>query len=92
MKRDVVAIIVEQRNETAARVQQVLTGWGCWIKTRLGLHDGVLDRCAPSGLIILEMVGEDDRIAECVRKLNLIKGVQAKRVRLELPAEGEAGA
>lgn len=86
-KRDIVAIIVEQRNETAVNVQKILTGWGCMIKTRLGLHEGVLDECVPCGLIILEMVGEDAKIEEFLRKLNLLKGVQAKRITLELPID-----
>lgn len=84
MKRDIVAVIIDHRNDTAVNVQKVLTGWGCMIKTRLGLHEGVLDDCTQTGLIILEMVGESDRIDEFVRKLNLVKGAQAKRMTLEL--------
>ena len=84
MKRDIVAIIVDHRSDTAVNVQKVLTGWGCMIKTRLGLHEGVLDDCTQTGLIILEMVGESDRIDEFLRKLNLVKGAQAKRLTLEL--------
>lgn len=84
MKREVVAIIVENRGENAVNVQKVLTGWGCMIKTRLGLHDGVLDSCSPSGLIILEMVGAEEKLEEFVHKINLLKGAQAKRISLEL--------
>ena len=84
MKRDIVAVIIDHRNDTAVNVQKVLTAWGCMIKTRLGLHEGVLDDCTQTGLIILEMVGESDRIDEFVRKLNLVKGAQAKRMTLEL--------
>ena len=86
MKREIVAIIIDHRNESALNVQKVLTGWGCMIKTRLGLHEGVLDNCTQSGLIILDMVGENDKIAEFVRKINLVKGAQAKRLTLELQA------
>ncbi len=86
MKREIVAIIIDHRNESALNVQKVLTGWGCMIKTRLGLHEGVLDNCTQSGLIILEMVGENDKIDEFVRKINLVKGAQAKRLTLELQA------
>lgn len=86
MKREIVAIIIDHRNESALNVQKVLTGWDCMIKTRLGLHEGVLDNCTQSGLIILEMVGENDKIDEFVRKINLVKGAQAKRLTLELQA------
>lgn len=82
--RDIVAIIVDHRSETAVNVQKILTGWGCMIKTRLGIHDGVLNNCSQTGLIILEMVGEDEKLDEFVRKVNLIKGAHAKHMRLDL--------
>lgn len=84
MKREIVAIIVDHRNDTAVNVQKVLTGWGCMIKTRLGLHEGVLDNCTQTGLIILEMIGESEKIDEFVRKVTLVKGANAKRMTLEL--------
>jgi hypothetical protein len=83
-KRDVVALLIRTRDETAVNVQKILTAWGCMIKTRLGIHDGVLDQCSQTGLVLLEMVGEDAKIDEFVRKLNLVKGASAKRVTLEL--------
>ncbi len=83
-RRDVVAVMVDQRNETALNVQKILTGWGCMIRTRLGLHEGVLDNCTQTGLLILEMVGDSDKIEEFVRKVNLVKGAKAKRLTLEL--------
>ncbi|MCX6556598.1 MAG: hypothetical protein NTW95_04075 [Candidatus Aminicenantes bacterium] len=83
-KRDVVALLISTRSETAMNVQKILTGWGCLIKTRLGIHDGVLDNCSQTGLVLLEMVGEDAKIDEFVRKLNLVKGATAKRITLKL--------
>jgi hypothetical protein len=84
-KREVIAVIVENRDQTAGNVQKILTGWGCMIKTRLGLHDGVLDNCTQTGLIILEMVGADEKLEEFIHKINLLKGAQAKRITLQLP-------
>jgi hypothetical protein len=73
-------ILVSQRQEAAETVQKILSGWGCHIKTRLGLHDDVLNNCTESGLIFLELKGEPDRLNELERKLNLVKGVHAKQV------------
>lgn len=84
MKKTVILVMVSSRKESASKVQQVLTGWGCMIKTRLGIHEGVLDDCTESGLIILEVVGEEEKKAEMERKLGVIPGVVAKRVDLEL--------
>ena len=84
MKKTVMLNMVSSRKESAAKVQQILTGWGSMIKTRLGIHEGVLDGCTENGLIILEIVGEEEKKVEMERKLNVIPGVVAKRVDLEL--------
>lgn len=84
MSRHILAILVGKRKETAVNVQKILTGWGCIIRTRLGLHDGTLDNCSESGLIILELVGEQEKMDEMMRKLTLLEDVQVKMVTLSL--------
>ena len=76
-------ILVSSRKESAETVQKILSGWGCFIKTRLGLHDDVLENCSESGLIFLELKGETEKLDEMERKLNLLKGVDAKQVVLK---------
>jgi hypothetical protein len=83
MQVKTVLILIGNRKVSADKVQKVLTGWGCHIKTRLGLHPGVLDDCTEQGLIFLEVVGEKDKLEELVRKLNSISHVQAKYIELE---------
>ena len=85
MERDIMLVLVSIRKESAPRVQQILTDWGCLIKTRLGLHQGTLSDCSESGLIFLELVGEKDKHEELARKLNLLKGVQARLVTMSVP-------
>jgi len=84
MQKTVIAILVSHRNQAAANVQKVLTGWGCMIKTRLGKHEGIIDDCSEKGRISLDLVGEEEKKEELVRKLNTLSGVSAKRVDLEL--------
>lgn len=72
------------RKETAEKVQKILTAWGCFVKTRLGIHDGVLDNCTDTGLVFLELVGDVEKHEEIERKLNLIKGVDARLVKMEI--------
>ncbi|MBU0712068.1 hypothetical protein KJ762_10885 [bacterium] len=79
-----IVIVVNKRKKEAITVQKILTEWGCLIKTRLGLHEGVLDDCSEIGSIILEMVGENDKHEELVRKLNLLAGVTAKLVNVPI--------
>ncbi|HVO75298.1 MAG TPA: hypothetical protein VMT35_14810 [Ignavibacteriaceae bacterium] len=82
MKKSILVILLGKRTKEAVKVQQILTGWGCMIKTRLGIHDGILDNCSDSGLIILELVGEDEKKQELARKLSVLPGVSSKLVDL----------
>lgn len=84
MKRNILCILVGKRKDTAVNVQKILTAWGCLIKTRLGLHDGTLDDCSESGVILLELVGEADKIQELSRKLELLDDVHSELVELKL--------
>ena len=82
--KDFLIIVINKRHKEAVKVQQILTEWGCFIKTRLGMHEGVLDECSEIGNIFIELVGEKDKHEELNRKLNLLKGVTAKLVSLEV--------
>lgn len=88
MQKTVLLILVDHRKESAPTVQKILTTWGCMIKTRLGIHDGVLENCSESGLIICELVGEPDKKEELARKLSLLPGVRSKLVDLSFDTEG----
>ena len=81
--KNVLLILVDHRKDAAVNVQKTLTAWGCLIKTRLGLHEGVQKDCSEHGLIICEMIGEDSQIEELKRKLELIKGVSTELVKLD---------
>ncbi|MBU8901377.1 MAG: hypothetical protein KOO69_01420 [Victivallales bacterium] len=81
--KNVLLILVDHRKDAAVNVQKTLTAWGCLIKTRLGLHEGVQKDCSEHGLIICELVGEDAQLEELKRKLELIKGVSSKLVTLK---------
>jgi len=87
MKKTVLVILIGKRKDTAVKVQQILTGWGCMIKTRLGIHDGVMDDCSEHGMLILELHGEEEKKQELARKLAVLPDVSSKLVELELPAE-----
>lgn len=87
MKRTILLVLIGNREESAVKVQKVLTAWGCMIKTRLGIHDGVLDDCSDKGLLVLELVGKDEDKQEMKRKISVIPGVSTEMVDLELPLD-----
>lgn len=84
MKKSVLLILIGKRKEEAVKVQQILTAWGCIIKTRLGIHDGVLENCSDEGLLILELYGSDEEKQELARKVAVLPGVSSKLVELEV--------
>lgn len=84
MEKTLLVILVDCRKKSAVKVQHILTDWGCMIKTRLGIHDGLLEHCSESGLIILELVGEKDKRDELARKLELLEGVKTQLVELSI--------
>jgi hypothetical protein len=85
MKKTVLLVLVGKRKEAAVKLQQVLTAWGCLIKTRLGLHAGVMENCSESGLLFLELCGNDKDNEELSRKVAVIPGVESRLIVLEQP-------
>lgn len=61
----IMGIRLDNRTQTAIDFQKVLTNYGCFIKTRLGLHEVANSKCAPNGLILLELI--DDAEAQKLR-------------------------
>jgi hypothetical protein len=84
MSKTLLVILMRTRRSSAVRVQSVLTEFGCMIKTRLGIHDGVLDKCSDTWLIILELVGPKADKSRLDKKLKAISGVKTRLVEISL--------
>ena len=79
MKNEVriLGIYVSAREKAALQVQDILTKYGCSIKTRLGLHDTDDPYCGNCGLIILELTGD---VNECLRLENELWAVEGVKI------------
>ena len=84
MEKTILVVLIGKRKDAAVNVQKLLTAWGCLIKTRLGIHDGILENCSDQGLLILELYGSQEQKEELARKMELIDGVKSKLVELNL--------
>lgn len=84
MSKTILLILIGKRKDAAVNVQKLLTAWGCLIKTRLGIHDGILDNCSDEGLVICELYGTQEQKDELARKMELIDGVKSKLINLQL--------
>lgn len=82
--KTILLILIGNRKQAAVQVQKILTGWGCMIKTRLGIHDGVMENCSDEGLLILELYGDREKMEELARKVSLIKGVASKLIDISI--------
>ena len=80
MKHIILGIQLANRARLAQEVQKLLTKYGCSIKTRVGMHDVHGGKCSPTGIILLEMFGNEKPINEMVKKLNSLKGVKVKKM------------
>lgn len=87
MKKIIMGIRVGFREDDVPEVQKLLTEYGCYIKTRIGVHDADPDKkvCSETGIILLEFVtGADDKVAELEGKLAEIESVAVKKMEFEL--------
>ena len=82
-KRIVLGIQVTNRVEKVPDVQEILTNYGCNIRTRLGLHEVSKKSCSPLGLLILDTFGDNAEVLEMEKKLRKIKGLVVKKMVFE---------
>lgn len=78
--KNIIIISVKQRKNVSCEVQEVLSEYGCLIKTRLGITDSTPKKCSQTGLIILEFLGNKREITLMNKKLSKIEGVIVKSV------------
>lgn len=84
MKEDITHIIlgvhITSRQVNAVKVQELLTEYGCNIKTRVGLHHVHDDFCSTSGLMLLHMCGDENVCLELGEKLSRIEGISVQKM------------
>lgn len=74
---------IQNRGENAIRAQQALTEYGCYIKTRLGLHEVDANFCSTGGVLLLEMFGDQAKCEALRDKLNAVDGIEVKEMVFE---------
>ena len=79
-KRTILGVHVAQRTRHTAKVQKILSDYGCSIRTRIGLHEAGDGFCSPNGLILLEVVSQ---AAELAAALAQVPGVSVKKMVFE---------
>ena len=70
----IIGIKLSNRTETSAQFQNVISKYGCMIKTRIGLHSTCSSICANYGIILLEII-DDSEIVQMKKDLMNVEGV-----------------
>ena len=76
----VLGVLVSEKSQAAITVQEVLTKYGCNIRTRLGLNELDREQCAGCGLIILELMGDLNESLRLENDLWSIPGVKVQKM------------
>jgi hypothetical protein len=76
----ILGVHITSRQVNAVKVQELLTQYGCNIKTRLGLHHVHDDICSTNGLMLLHMCGEESTCLELGDKLDAIPGIHVQKM------------
>lgn len=76
----IIGIQVEDRLDEAQQVQEILTRYGCCIKTRLGLHNVDGNNCSQAGIIILQLIPDDEKGELLVKAMKKLEGVHVKEM------------
>lgn len=69
----IIGIQISNRIEDATKLQEILTSYGCLIKTRIGLHDMGEYKCLNYGIVLIQVV---DKINEIYDELSKYWKVQ----------------
>lgn len=76
----IIGIFINERVKEASLIQNILTKYGCSIKTRLGLHEVANNFCSPSGLILLELHGDTNEMLKLENELLTVEGIQVQKM------------
>lgn len=64
----IIGISINNRNNDSIKLQEILTKYGCLIKTRIGLHDMGEYQCLNYGIVLIEVVDKRNEIYDELAK------------------------
>jgi hypothetical protein len=75
---EILGILVDQKPDVIKSVQKVLTTYGCYIRTRLGVNEVFFGEAA--GLIILELTGDKKQRDLLEKDLKILDQVHVRKM------------
>ncbi len=80
METNIIGIKLENRKNTAVELQDILTKYGCSIRSRIGLHDNEAGEIDDQGIILLELTGDLSEQQNLENALKGLNGIQVKKM------------
>jgi len=75
---EILGLLIEKKHDVILSVQKLLTSYGCYIRTRLGVNETFFGE--PAGLIILELTGDSVQRTLLEKDLSALKGVHVRKM------------
>jgi hypothetical protein len=75
---EILGILVDQKPDIVKSVQKILTAYGCYIRTRLGVNEVFFGE--PAGLIILELAGDKKQRVLLEKDLKTLHQVHVRKM------------
>lgn len=82
MDINIMCVVINLRTAHAPTVQELLTKYGCIIKTRLGLHETDEKSCSEQGIVLLQLIENDEKIGNLKNELLKIEGVKVNVMKI----------
>lgn len=64
----IIGVNLTNRAECSAEFQQILTKYGCSIRTRIGLHHSEQDVCLNRGIVLLDLKDDGEELIDELSK------------------------
>lgn len=79
-KTVVFGVLLSKRTDSAPKFQEIITKHGCIINTRIGLHHATKSSCPLGGVILLDLIGEDQEIQALENDLKTLPEIQIQKL------------
>lgn len=79
----ILGLKTENRFKSSECIQKILTDYGCFVRTRLGLHDIGECVCPKYALMILE-IPNDEKAVNIANQLLNIDGIEIQRMQFDI--------
>jgi hypothetical protein len=76
----ILGVMINDPSKGADKIQNILTKYGCSIRTRLGMHDIDEEYAKETGLMLLELVGDLQEGLRLENELLSLEGVEVQKM------------